>query len=222
MTLSTLTVATHATMTVRNPTDPWRIWDGLLLVDTGAPDSLVPRFCIEAIGLEPEGQRVYETADDCEIALDFVLARIKFMGDVAAARHHRRRGNRTPARGHGPSPARTSPISRFPIFIERSEDRPMETLIRRNRARPPRGVSGSGLIPVALATPAPSATPDFLGNDHRHRTGVPTGADRQGWKRPWHAAPHPADAAGDESGRSPLPAARVLTHRSPYARRWGP
>lgn len=119
--------ATRTTVTIRNPTAPSRSRDGLLLVDTGAPDSLVPRFCIEAIGLDPEDQRVYEIADDREIALAFVLARIEFMDDVAAARHHRRRGDRTPAR--------TGHISRFPIFIEQSEDRPMETLIRRNNTR---------------------------------------------------------------------------------------
>ena len=75
---------THVTVTIRNPAEPARSWDGLFLVDTGAIDSLVPRSCIEAIGLEPEGRRVYETADGREIALDFALARIEFMGDVTA------------------------------------------------------------------------------------------------------------------------------------------
>ena len=77
---------THVTVTIRNPAEPARSWDGLFLVDTGAIDSLVPRSCIEAIGLEPEGRRVYETADGREIALDFALARIEFMGDVTAGR----------------------------------------------------------------------------------------------------------------------------------------
>ena len=77
---------THVTVTIRNPADPTRSWDGLFLVDTGATDSLVPRSCIEAIGLEPEGQRVYETADGREIRMDFTRAYIEFMGDVTAGR----------------------------------------------------------------------------------------------------------------------------------------
>ena len=55
--------ATHVTVTVRNPADPGRFWDGLFLVDTGAADSMVPRNQLESIGLVPKGQRVYEMAD---------------------------------------------------------------------------------------------------------------------------------------------------------------
>ena len=77
---------THVTVTIRNLADPTRSWDGLFLVDTGAMDSLVPRSCIEAIGLEPEGQRVYETADGREIRMDFARAYIEFIGDVTAGR----------------------------------------------------------------------------------------------------------------------------------------
>ena len=77
---------THVTVTIRNPADPSRSWDALFLVDTGATDSLVSRSRIEAIGLEPEGQRVYETADGREIKMDFVLAYIEFMGDLTAGR----------------------------------------------------------------------------------------------------------------------------------------
>ena len=77
---------THVTVTIRNPADPTRSWDGLFLVDTGAMDSLVPRSCIEAIGVEPEGRRVYETADGREIRMDFTRAYIEFMGDVTAGR----------------------------------------------------------------------------------------------------------------------------------------
>lgn len=55
-------------------------------MDTGATDSLVPRSCIEAICLEPEGQRVYETADGREIRMDFTRTYIEFMGDVTTGR----------------------------------------------------------------------------------------------------------------------------------------
>ena len=78
--------ATHVTVTIRNPADPSRSWDGLFLVDTGATDCLVPRTCIEAIGLEPEGQRFYETADGRQIRMEFAIARIEFMGDLTAGR----------------------------------------------------------------------------------------------------------------------------------------
>ena len=78
--------ATHVTVTIRNPADPARSWDGLFLVDTGATNSLVPRACVEAIGLEPEGQRVYETADGREVRMDFTRAFIEFMGDLTAGR----------------------------------------------------------------------------------------------------------------------------------------
>ena len=77
---------THVTVTIRNPAEPSRSWDGLFLVDTGATDSLVPRSCIEAIGVEPVGRRVYETADGREIRMDFALAYIEFMGDLTAGR----------------------------------------------------------------------------------------------------------------------------------------
>ena len=78
--------ATHVTVTIRNPAEPSRSWDGLFLVDTGATDSLVPRSCIEAIGIEPQGQRVCETADGREVRMDFALAFMEFMGDVTAGR----------------------------------------------------------------------------------------------------------------------------------------
>ena len=78
--------AVHVTVTIRNPAQPAKSWDGLFLVDTGATDSLVPRCCIEAIGLKPEGRRVYEMADGREVAMDFARAYIEFMGDLTAGR----------------------------------------------------------------------------------------------------------------------------------------
>ena len=78
--------AVHVTVTIRNPADSSRSRDGLFLVDTGTTDSLVPRSCISAIGIAPEGQRVYETADGREIRMDFARAYIEFMGDLTAGR----------------------------------------------------------------------------------------------------------------------------------------
>ena len=75
---------THVDVTVRNPADPARGWQGRFLVDTGAIDSLVPRSRLEAIGIRPEGQRVYELADGSEVRLDIAGARLEFMGELTA------------------------------------------------------------------------------------------------------------------------------------------
>ena len=74
--------ATHVTVTIRNPAEPERTWAGMFLVDTGATDSLVPRPHLEAIGLAPRGQRVYELADGSELVLDVTVAEIEFMGEI--------------------------------------------------------------------------------------------------------------------------------------------
>ena len=74
--------ATHVTVTIRNPAAPDKAWEGLFLVDTGATDSLVPRPQLEAIGLRPKGQRVYELADGSEIRMDITTADIEFMGEI--------------------------------------------------------------------------------------------------------------------------------------------
>ena len=74
--------ATHVTVTIRNPADPDRSWEELFLVDTGATDSLVPRPQLEAIGLKPKGQRVYELADGRQIKMDITTADIEFMGEI--------------------------------------------------------------------------------------------------------------------------------------------
>ena len=74
--------ATHVTVLIRNPAEPDRTWEGLFLVDTGATDCLVPRPHLEAIGLKPEGQRLYELADGSEIKMDITVGRIEFMGEI--------------------------------------------------------------------------------------------------------------------------------------------
>ena len=74
--------ATHVTVTICNPAEPDRCWEGLFLVDTGATDSLVPRPHLEAIGLEPKGRRTYELADGNEIATDITVGEIEFMGET--------------------------------------------------------------------------------------------------------------------------------------------
>lgn len=74
--------ATQVTVTIRNPAEPHKTWEGLFLVDTGATDCLVPRQHLESIGLIPKGQRVYELADGSEIRMDITTADIEFMGEI--------------------------------------------------------------------------------------------------------------------------------------------
>ena len=78
--------AIHVTVTIRNPADPSKFWEGLFLVATGATDSLVPKSHLEAIGLESKGLRVYETAGGRKIKVDVTTADIEFMGDFTAGR----------------------------------------------------------------------------------------------------------------------------------------
>ena len=74
--------STQVTVTIRNPADLEKAWEGLFLVDTGATDSLVPRPHLEAIGLKPKGQRGYELADGSELKMDITIGQIEFMGEV--------------------------------------------------------------------------------------------------------------------------------------------
>lgn len=73
---------THVTVTIRNPANPEKSWEGLFLVDTGAIDSLVPRNHLESIGLKPKAQRTYELADGSEIKMDITTGDIEFMGEI--------------------------------------------------------------------------------------------------------------------------------------------
>ena len=73
---------TRVKVTVRNPAEPHRTWEGIFLVDTGATDCFAPRKHLEAIGLRPEDQRVYGLADGSEITVDITVARVEFMGGL--------------------------------------------------------------------------------------------------------------------------------------------
>ena len=76
---------THVTVTVRNPADPGRTWEGLFLVDTGAVDPLVPGRFLREIGLAPKGKRAYELADGSEVELDITTGELEFMGDIVGS-----------------------------------------------------------------------------------------------------------------------------------------
>ena len=45
----------------------------------------MPRQHLEAIGLEPEGQRTYVLADGSEVEMDVAVARIELMGEIVGA-----------------------------------------------------------------------------------------------------------------------------------------
>ena len=76
-------VITHVTVSVLNPAEPGKVWEGLFLVDTGAVDSLVPGKYLKEIGLKPKAQRTYELADGSEVKMDITTADLEFMGDLA-------------------------------------------------------------------------------------------------------------------------------------------
>ena len=76
--------ATHVKVTVRNPAEPERVWEGEFLVDTGAHNSLVPRKHLEAIGIRPLATKQYELADGTKATFDIAGADIEFMGQYCA------------------------------------------------------------------------------------------------------------------------------------------
>jgi len=69
------------TVTVSNPADSTRRWEGRFVVDTGAVDCIIPGKRLREIGIQPIGKRSYELADGREISLEVAVARIEFMGN---------------------------------------------------------------------------------------------------------------------------------------------
>ena len=67
---------------IRNLAEPTRIWEGRFLVGAGVIDSLVPRPCLEAICLEPNGQRVYGLADGSKVKMDITVGQIECMEEI--------------------------------------------------------------------------------------------------------------------------------------------
>ena len=73
--------ATYITVTIRNPHEPERVWEGEFLIDTGAVDTLVPRQHLDSIGLIPEDTRTYGLADGQELIMEIAGARIEFLDE---------------------------------------------------------------------------------------------------------------------------------------------
>ncbi len=76
---------TQVTVSVVNPGDSSRRWDGLFLVDTRAVDCYVPGNRLREIGIQSIGKRIYELADGTEISLNVGVAQIEFMGEAVGA-----------------------------------------------------------------------------------------------------------------------------------------
>lgn len=76
---------TQVTVTVRNPAEPEKSWDGLFLVDTGSIDCLVPGNELRQIGLRPKGSRSHELADGTALKMDITTGDGEFMGEVVGA-----------------------------------------------------------------------------------------------------------------------------------------
>lgn len=73
----------HVDVIIRNPADPAKSWQGSFLVDASTPDSVAPRPCLEAIGLQPQGRRRYQLADGGELEMDIAVACIECLGAFA-------------------------------------------------------------------------------------------------------------------------------------------
>jgi clan AA aspartic protease len=76
---------THVTVTVCNPADISRKWQGLFLVDTGAIDCMLPGKSLREIGIVPVSQRTFELADGSKVELDVAVGQVEFMGDIVGA-----------------------------------------------------------------------------------------------------------------------------------------
>ena len=74
--------AMHVTVTIRNPANPEKAFEGLFLIDTVTVDSKAPRDQLEAIGLQPKSQRSYELADGSNLKMDITTGDIEFMGEI--------------------------------------------------------------------------------------------------------------------------------------------
>lgn len=76
--------ATYATVTIKNPAEQGRSWEGEFLVDTGAHDTFVPRKHLQAIGIEPEGVNSYELADGSTVQMEIAGAYVETLGKWGA------------------------------------------------------------------------------------------------------------------------------------------
>lgn len=79
-----LTGLTHVTVIARKPAAPEQTWKRLLLVDTGAADSLVPGKHLTKIGLRPKALCTCEFAHGYQVKMDFATGELESIGDAVA------------------------------------------------------------------------------------------------------------------------------------------
>ena len=76
---------TYVDVTIRNPGDPDRAWEGKFLVDTGAYDCLASKTALESIGLTARGKREYVLANGGAVGLEFAIAEVELLGETTGA-----------------------------------------------------------------------------------------------------------------------------------------
>jgi clan AA aspartic protease len=71
---------THVTTQVLNLNKTGEAYEAEFLVDTGAIDCMAPRDELERIGIQKEGESVYELANGEVVEYELGFARIAFLG----------------------------------------------------------------------------------------------------------------------------------------------
>lgn len=118
--------AIRVNVTVRNPVEPQRCWQGEFLVDTAVHETVVPRKHLEAIGIEAHATRLYKLADGSLRMLDI------------AGHDWRSTGTSVPATSSSETaPDRSSDASRSPRRDSKSILRPTESSRLRSGCFPP-------------------------------------------------------------------------------------
>ncbi len=72
-----------AEVTISNPANRSRRWQGEFLIDSGAIDTVVPAARLREIGIEPEETRRYVLADGSVTELEVGGARVELLGGFA-------------------------------------------------------------------------------------------------------------------------------------------
>ena len=70
-------------VTISNPPDASRSWQGEFLIDSGAIDTVVPSNRLREIGIQPEETRRYVMADGSVTELQIGGARVELLGGLA-------------------------------------------------------------------------------------------------------------------------------------------
>ena len=75
---------TRVQVTVRNPADLSRSWEGRFLVDTGATESVIPAEALTGIGVRPRTSRIHELADGSKAEFGLGPAELEFLDTIVS------------------------------------------------------------------------------------------------------------------------------------------